>query len=147
MSKHVCFILDWYPTKTNNGCVFVKYLICAIADRGVKCTVIAPMIGNIKNEEVPYKRVEHTEKGSEIVIYTPKYTHLGSKKHFIKISMHNHFSSVMKVIKKHNLCRNYTKMGNSYRLFLIFLYKILLEKICINGKINIEVVFFISVKG
>ena len=38
-------------------------------------------------------------------------------------------------------------MGNSYRLFLIFLYKILLEKICINGKINIEVVFFVSVKG
>lgn len=103
MSKHVCFILDWYPTKTNNGCVFVKHLICAIADKGVKCTVIAPIIGNIKNEEVPYKRVEHTEKGSEIVIYTPKYTHLGSKKHFIKLSMHNHFSSVMKVIKKHNL--------------------------------------------
>ena len=37
MSKQILFILDWYPTKTNNGCVFAKHLICAIADMGYEC--------------------------------------------------------------------------------------------------------------
>ena len=42
MAKQICFLLDWYPTRTNNGCVFAKHLICAIADMGYECVVIAP---------------------------------------------------------------------------------------------------------
>lgn len=103
MSRHICFILDWYPTKTNNGCVFVKHLIYAIAEKGFKCTVIAPKIRFIQKEKVPYKRIEHTEGGNEITIYTPEYVHLGSKKQTIKLSMNNHFRSVMRVIKKENI--------------------------------------------
>lgn len=103
MSKQICFILDSYPTKTNNGCVFAKHLICAIADKGFDCVVIAPRIMNANTEKVEYKRVEKTENGSEIKIFTPTYFHLTSRKQTIKMSMNSHFKAVMKTIKKENL--------------------------------------------
>lgn len=103
MSKQICFILDWYPTKTNNGCVFAKHLIYAIADKGFDCVVIAPRIANANTEKVPYKRVEKTGNGNDIVIYTPTYFHLTSRKQTIKLSMNNHFRAVMKTIKKEKL--------------------------------------------
>ncbi len=103
MSKQICFILDWYPTKTNNGCVFAKHLIYAIADKGYDCVVIAPRIKNANTEKVPYERVENTEKGNEIRIFTPIYLHLSSRKQTIKLSMNNHYRAVMKTIKKENL--------------------------------------------
>lgn len=103
MSKQICFILDWYPTKTNNGCVFAKHLICAIADRGFDCVVIAPRIKNAKTEEIPYCREDMTEKGSVIKVYTPTYFHLSSRKQTMKISMNNHYKAVMKTLKKESL--------------------------------------------
>lgn len=103
MSKQICFILDWYPTKTNNGCVFAKHLIYAIADKGLDCVVIAPRISNAHTEKVPYKRIEKTQKGNEIRIFTPKYLHLTSRKQTIKMSMNNHFKAVMKTLKKEKL--------------------------------------------
>lgn len=107
MSKKICFILDWYPTKMNNGCVFAKHLICAIADLGYECTVIAPNIISKatfkKVNKVSYKRVENTEKGSEIKIFTPFYLYCSSRKETIKISMNNHYRTVMNTIRKHNL--------------------------------------------
>lgn len=101
--KQICFILDWYPTKTNNGCVFAKHLICAIADRGFDCVVIAPRIKNAATEEIPYSREDVTEKGSIIKVYTPTYLHLSSRKQTMKLSMNNHFKAVMKTLKKENL--------------------------------------------
>ena len=101
--KQICFILDWYPTKTNNGCVFAKHLICAIADRGFDCVVIAPRIKNAKTEEIPYCREDMTEKGSVIKVYTPTYFHLSSRKQTMKISMNNHYKAVMKTLKKESL--------------------------------------------
>lgn len=103
MSKQICFVLDWYPTQKNNGCVFAKHLICAIADKGFDCVVIAPRIKNANTENVPYKRVETTQNGSVIRIFTPTYWHLTSRKQTIKLSMNNHFKAVMKTIKKENL--------------------------------------------
>lgn len=103
MSKQICFILDWYPTPTNNGCIFAKHLICAIADQGFDCVVIAPRIKNAQTENVPYERNEKTETGSLIRIFTPTYLHLSSRKQTMKLSMNNHFKAVMKVIKKENL--------------------------------------------
>lgn len=103
MSKQICFILDWYPTPTNNGCIFAKHLICAIADQGFDCVVIAPRIKNAHTENVPYERIEKTEKGSPIRIFTPTYLHLSSRKQTMKLSMNNHFKAVMKVIKKEDL--------------------------------------------
>lgn len=103
MSKQICFILDWYPTPTNNGCIFAKNLIVAIADQGIDCVVIAPRIMNAQFEDVPYDRNEKTEKGNTIRIFTPNYLHLSSRKQTIKLSMKNHFKAVMRVIKKENL--------------------------------------------
>lgn len=103
MNKQICFILDWYPTPTNNGCIFAKHLIYAIADQGFDCVVIAPRIKNAKFEEVPYERIEKTEKGNTIRIFTPNYLHLSSRKQTIKLSMNNHFKAVMKTIKKEKL--------------------------------------------
>ena len=101
--KQICFILDWYPTKTNNGCVFAKHLICAIADRGFDCVVIAPRIKNAASEEIPYFREDVTEKGNVIKVYTPTYFHLSSRKQTMKLSMNNHYKAVMKTLKKENL--------------------------------------------
>lgn len=107
MNKDICFILDWYPTKVNNGCVFAKHLICAIADMGYDCTVIAPR--NIskatfqKVSRAPYKREEYTAKGSRIRIYMPFYLHLSSRKQTMRLSMDNHFRSVMRVIRREKL--------------------------------------------
>ena len=106
MSKQICFILDWYPTPTNNGCIFAKHLICAIADQGFNCVVIAPRIKNAHTEYVPYERNEKTENGNTIRIFTPTYLHLSSRKQTMKLSMNNHFKVVMKVIKKENLHPN-----------------------------------------
>lgn len=103
MSKQICFILDWYPTPTNNGCIFAKNLIVAMADQGIECVVIAPRIKNAHFEEVPYERNEKTEKGNTIRIFTPNYFHLSSRKQMMKLSMNNHFKAVMKTIKTENL--------------------------------------------
>ncbi|MCH5303922.1 MAG: glycosyltransferase family 4 protein [Ruminococcus sp.] len=103
MSKQICFILDWYPTKTNNGCIFAKHLIYAIADKGFECVVIAPKIKNARTEDVPYERNETTENGSIIRIFTPVYLHLSSRKQTMKLSMNNHYKAVMRTIKKEKL--------------------------------------------
>ena len=107
MSKQICFILDWYPTPTNNGCVFAKHLICAIADLGVDCVVIAPRVisGEMlhKAGRVPYLRREQTRQGSTVRIYTPPYLHLTSRKQTMGLSMNHHFQAVMKVIRKEGL--------------------------------------------
>ncbi|MGM9929610.1 MAG: glycosyltransferase family 4 protein [Bacillus sp. (in: firmicutes)] len=107
MSKQILFILDWYPTKTNNGCVFAKHLICAIADMGYECIVIAPRIIRKEafhaNNKVPYKRVEYTEQGAGIKIFAPFYMHLSSRKQTMRFSMNNHFQAVMSTIRKEKL--------------------------------------------
>lgn len=101
--KQICFVLDWYPTKTNNGCVFAKHLICAIADQGFDCVVIAPRIRNTSTEDIPYERVDKTENGRPIRVYTPSYIHLGSRKQLMKFSMNNHYKVVMRTIQKEKL--------------------------------------------
>lgn len=107
MSKQILFVLDWYPTPTNNGCVFAKHLIHAIADMGYDCAVIAPraITGATfrKSGQVPYAREELTEKGSRIRIFMPHFLHLTSRKETMGLSMNNHFRSVMHVIRKEKL--------------------------------------------
>lgn len=107
MSKQICFILDWYPTETNNGCVFAKHLICAVADMGYECIVIAPR--NVskatfqRDNRVSYMREEYTEKGSKIRIYMPYYFHLTSHKATMRFSMNNHYRAVLHTIQKEGL--------------------------------------------
>lgn len=107
MSKQICFILDWYPTQTNNGCIFAKHLICAIADMGYDCAVIAPgIVGRSllqATDQTPYKTEEFTAKGNVIRIYRPYYLHLSSRKQTMKCSMDNHYRSVMRTIRREKL--------------------------------------------
>lgn len=107
MGKQICFILDWYPTETNNGCVFAKHLICAIADMGYECVVIAPRVISKaclqKANRVPYQREEFTKQGSKIRIFMPHYLHLSSRKQTMRISMKNHYRSVMSVLRREKL--------------------------------------------
>ena len=107
MDKLILFILDWYPTPTNNGCVFAKHLIHAIADMGYECVVVAPraVTGAMfrKANQVPYKREELTAKGSKIRIYMPGFLHMTSRKETMGLSMNNHFRSVMGVIRREKL--------------------------------------------
>lgn len=107
MNKEICFILDSYPTKATNGCVFAKHLICAIADMGYDCTVIAPRIVGKSllqtADRTPYKTEDYTAKGSVIRIYRPHYLHLSSRKETMKLSMDNHFRSVMRTIRREKL--------------------------------------------
>lgn len=107
MREQIGFILDWYPTQTNNGCVFAKHLISAIADMGYDCVVIAPQILGLaafcKKDRAPYRRVEHTPGGAEIRIYAPGYFHLSSQKQTIRLSMENHYRAVMRTIRREKL--------------------------------------------
>lgn len=107
MKRKICFVLDWYPTETNNGCIFAKHLICAIADMGYDCTVIAPRIfcRNTfkKDNRVPFLRNEKTELGNTIKIFSPVYIHCSSRKSMMKLSMDNHYRCVLKTIKKYDL--------------------------------------------
>ena len=107
MKKQICFVLDWYPTKVNNGCVFAKHLISAIADKGYDCVVIAPRIAQRsalrKVNRAPYKREEMTRNGGKIRIFMPYYVHLSSHKAVMAKSMNSHYHAVMKTIRRENL--------------------------------------------
>lgn len=107
MSKQILFILDWYPTPTNNGCVFAKHLIHAIADMGYDCVVAAPrpIHGGTfcRSNQVPYFREEQTAAGNRIRIFMPHYLHLTSRKQAMGLSMNNHYRSVMGVIRREKL--------------------------------------------
>ncbi|MBO5128780.1 MAG: glycosyltransferase [Oscillospiraceae bacterium] len=107
MSKQILFILDWYPTRTNNGCVFAKHLICAIADMGYDCVVVAPRPiykGTFRQvNAAPYFREERTAQGSKVRIYMPHYLHLTSRKQTMGLSMNNHLHAVTKVLRKEKL--------------------------------------------
>ena len=107
MPKQICFLLDWYPTQSNNGCVFAKHLICAIADMGYDCVVIAPrMLSKAAlrgADAVPYFREESTAQGASVRIYTPLYLHCSSRKPLMGLSMNNHYGAVLRVIRKEKL--------------------------------------------
>lgn len=107
MSKQILFILDWYPTPNNNGCVFAKHLICAIADMGYSCIVISPRIAGRDvfqpADRTPYEAEDYTPKGSVIRVFRPYYLHLSSRKQTMGLSMNNHFRAVMNVIRKEKL--------------------------------------------
>lgn len=105
MKNKVCFILDSYPTKTENGCVFAKHLIEAMADLGADCTVIAPkiLIPSVRKQHTPYFCREKTAKGTEIKVYRPWYLHFSSRKSLMRCSMNRHTAAVRHTIRKHGL--------------------------------------------
>lgn len=75
--KSICVITNGYPTKEDPVYAFIQPLVREMADNGIHCTVIAPQsISNrviTKKKKRPYKWIDKTEKGNEIVIYQPQY--------------------------------------------------------------------------
>lgn len=104
MSKHICFILDFYPTEDNHACVFARNLIYAMAESGIKCTVISPQaitMDSIKRR-YPFHRTEYVS-GNPIEIYMPYYLYLTSKKQLIRFSMNNHYNAVIGILNRHKI--------------------------------------------
>lgn len=76
----ICVITNKYPNPTeNNVLVFVQQLVWALADQGVKCSVICPMPVNLNLNfaTFPDRKVETTENGSSVDVYLPKYIGYG----------------------------------------------------------------------
>lgn len=75
--QHICFFVPGYPSKRDPRFVFVRELICAIADRGKKCTVIAPQSITAslirKREWRPFFWKDITDTGSIVNIYQPVF--------------------------------------------------------------------------
>lgn len=73
-----------YPDEYNQyRNVFFRNLIYAMADAGVKCTVISPVpITRYRKhiKEVSQSRLDHTPKGNCVHVYHPRYISLSSKK-------------------------------------------------------------------
>ena len=91
---HICFVSSSFPRGDEAIFTFVKEYVDAIADKGVKCTVIAPQSLTrilMKRAKLRPKRWDYlTEKGSRVEVCQPYYitfsTHLEKYrvKHFGK---------------------------------------------------------------
>lgn len=81
--KSILFV-GWYPNpKDKYKNVFFQNLIYAIADTGVKCSVISPvsiMHYGVFSKDIPARRIEITPNGSEVKVYYPKVFSASSKK-------------------------------------------------------------------
>ena len=67
--NELCIISQKYPTKDDPVFVFVRETIAAIADQGVRCTVISPQ--SIIKRERPVHWLDKTECGNTIDVYQP----------------------------------------------------------------------------
>lgn len=72
-----------YPNEINKyRNVFFQNLIFAIADKGVKCTVISPVsVTKYRRrvKEIPQKTIHRTSKGNDVIVYYPRYISASSK--------------------------------------------------------------------
>ena len=76
---HICFITNKYPNIVEpNVIVFLQQLVSAIAEEGIKCTVICPVQINVypRLHILPKLRVDHY-MGNNIEVYFPRYFGLG----------------------------------------------------------------------
>lgn len=74
--KHILFV-GMYPNGVNKyRNVFFRNLIYAVADLGIRCTVVSPIpVTRYKLAafNIKYHSVDRTEKGNEIDVYYPRY--------------------------------------------------------------------------
>ena len=75
--NHICFIVPNYPTRQEPVYTFVRQLVCALADLGIKCSVVAPQsITKIllqKRKKRPFFWQDISEENNKIDIYQPTY--------------------------------------------------------------------------
>ncbi len=73
----IWFVVQRYPTKEDPICAFIRPVVAAIADMGVKCTVISAQslthAWSNKEKLRPFHWIDITEKGSRIEVWQPKY--------------------------------------------------------------------------
>ena len=77
MKKEICIIVNGYPTKDDPVYAFIQPVAREMADMGISCTVIAPQsvskMAIAKKAKRPYRWVDKTERGNEVVVYQPEY--------------------------------------------------------------------------
>ena len=73
--KNICVFCDGYPTEDDPQFAFIRPVVCAMADLGIHCTVIAPQsITRILLKKVKARKtkwIDYTEKGKRIYIIQP----------------------------------------------------------------------------
>lgn len=78
INEHLCLITEGYPTIDNPEYAFIKPLVGAIADSGIKCSVIVPQSITKclfrKKAKRKSKWVDFTAEGNAIDIYQPSFT-------------------------------------------------------------------------
>lgn len=86
--RHICFIVPGYPTKDEPIYTFVRELVCAIADMGIKCSVIAPQSITKSiirgRQKRPFFWQDVSDKNRKINIYQPRYISFSNIKIFGK---------------------------------------------------------------
>lgn len=75
--ERIWFIVQRYPTKDDPICAFIRPVVTAIADMGVKCTVISAqsLTHAYTNKEKirPFHWTDITDNGTAIEVYQPRY--------------------------------------------------------------------------
>lgn len=86
VQEHICIISLGYPTENNPFFTFVDQLVCALADLGVRCSVISPQSFTKrlirKTPKNPSKRIKKTPNNNDIYIYQPEFISISNFKLF-----------------------------------------------------------------
>ncbi|MEO1814641.1 MAG: glycosyltransferase family 4 protein [Acetobacterium sp.] len=108
--KHICIITYGYPhEKMPYFYTFVDKLVCAIADQGIKCTVINPVGKKIGHSHLmpPTSWTKKTKNGSVIELFCPRYLYFYATKvggfNTGVLTFHLFMKAVKNTIKKYNL--------------------------------------------
>lgn len=102
MSRHICFMATSFPRGKEAVYTFVKGYVDAIADEGIKCTVISPcsvskvLMGRAKMRPGHWHYL--TDKGNRVDVYQPKYITLST--HLEKQRIKNLKKAVRKAYRR-----------------------------------------------
>lgn len=106
--KEVCIISQRYPCEATPAYhVFVQKLAWAMADAGIKVTIISPTgYGKLhRNTKEIYE--EKTAKGNTLLIIRPRYLYLGQRKigpvNTTRLSLEFFYNACKKAIKEHRI--------------------------------------------
>lgn len=84
MKKEICIIVNGYPTTDDPVYAFIQPVAREMADAGISCTVIAPQsvskMAVAQKAKRPYRWIDKTEKGNEVVVYQPEYVSVSNDK-------------------------------------------------------------------
>ena len=75
MINNICIITNGYPTKEDPYYAFIRPLVCGLADRNIKCTVIAPQSLShiVRKGKRKITWTDFTDSGNRIEVLQPIY--------------------------------------------------------------------------